>query len=152
MQHADNAGANSTHIRGERQECSTYDVMITGELSIDITQLNKSNLFVTFNDADSCYGRISPELCSIILRRDGCPPKSLASYHSKTITHMAYKILTAHGELIISIINTIQLSLGGTGQCSTGSRVLWYCHIDPLLAALTTFSPGFQFTDVINLI
>ena len=61
---------------------------------------------------------------------------------------MKHKILTAYGESINAIINTIQRKLGGTGQGSAGSRVSWHCHMEPLLAALSKFSPGFQFVDV----
>ena len=39
-------------------------------------------------------------------------------------------------------------NLDGTGQGSAGSGVSWHCHMEPLLDALTQFSPGFQFTDV----
>ena len=64
---------------------------------------------------------------------------------------MKHKILTAHGESIAEIINTLQNKLGGTGQGSAGSGVSWHCHMEPLLSALTQFSPGFQFTDVTKL-
>ena len=151
MRHADHAGANSNQTHGGRQGRSTYDAMIISQLSTDITRLNRSNLLVKFNDADGCYDRMRPELCSIVLRRDGCP-KSVASCHSKTITHMKHKILTAHGESIITIINTLLLKLGGTGQGSAGSGPSWHCHMEPLIDALIKFSPGFQFTDITNTI
>ena len=64
---------------------------------------------------------------------------------------MKHKILTAHGESIAEIINTLQNKLGGTGQGSAGSGVSWHCHMEPLLNALTQFYPGFQFTDVTKL-
>ena len=67
MRHADNAGVNSTQTHGGRQGRSTYDAMIISQLTTDIRRLNKSNLLVTFNDADGCYNRVRPELCSIVL-------------------------------------------------------------------------------------
>ena len=151
MRHADHAGVNSNQTHGGRQGRSTYDAMIISQLSTDITRLNRSNLLVKFNDADGCYDRMRPELCSIVLRRYGCP-KSIATCHSKTITHMKHKILTANGESIITIINTLPLKLGGTGQGSAGSGPSWHCHMEPLLDALIKFSPGFQFTDITNTI
>ena len=57
MRHVDNAGVNSVQTHGGRQGRSTYDAMIISQLSTDVTRLNKSNLLVTFNDADGCYDR-----------------------------------------------------------------------------------------------
>ena len=71
MRHADTAGANSTQTHGGRQGRSTYDAMIISQLTTDITRLNRSNLLLMFNDADGCYDRMRPELCSIVLRRVG---------------------------------------------------------------------------------
>ena len=80
--------------------------MIIIQLTTDVTRLNKSNLLVTFNDTDGCYERMRPEICSIVLRRYGCP-KAVASCYYKSIVHMKHKILTAHGESIIEIIDTL---------------------------------------------
>ena len=68
MRHADSHGINSTQTHGGRQGRSTYDAMIIGQVSTDITRLNKSNLLVLFNDADGCYDRMRPELISVLLR------------------------------------------------------------------------------------
>ena len=65
---------------------------------------------------------------------------------------MKPKILTAHGEFIIEIINTLKRKIDGTGQDSAGIGVSWHYHMEPLHDALTQFSPGFQFTDVTKLI
>ena len=75
MRHADKFGVNSDQTHGGRQGRSTYDAMIISQLTNDITRLNKSNLLALFNDADGCYDRMRPELCSVTLRRDGCPQK-----------------------------------------------------------------------------
>lgn len=65
---------------------------------------------------------------------------------------MEYTILTVYGESIILIITTLQFKVGGTGRGNTGSRVSWYCQMEPLLDTLTTFFPEFQLTDVTNVI
>lgn len=80
MRHADNAGVNSMQTHGGRQGRSTYDVLIISVLTTYITRLNKSNLLLTFNDADGYCDRMCPELCSITLRRDG-GPKYVVSCH-----------------------------------------------------------------------
>ena len=92
-----------------------------------------------------------PELCSTVLRREGCP-KTVISCHSKIITEMDHKILIAHVESLMLFVNTLQLRLGGTGKGSGGSGFSRYCHMEPLLDALITLGPVFQFTDVTNLI
>ena len=113
MRHADGMGINSTQTHGGRQGRSTYDAMLISQLSNDITRLNHSTLITMFNDADGCYDQMRPELCSIALRRIGCP-KSVASCHSRTITHMVHRILTAHGVSHPTITNSLSLRLGGT--------------------------------------
>ena len=92
-----------------------------------------------------------PELYSIVLQCDGYP-KEVASCHYKAIVHIKHKIITAHGESIAETINTLQKTLGGTGQGSAGVGVSWHYHMEPLLDALTQYSLGFQFTDVTKLI
>lgn len=70
----------------------------------------------------------------------------------QTIVQMVHKILAAHGILIETNANMLTLKLDGTGQGSAESGVLWHCHMEPMLNALTQFSPRFQFTDVTHLI
>ena len=67
MRHADNAGTNNVETYGGRQGRCTYATMIISQLTKDITRLNKSNLYVAFNDADDCYDRMRPELYSVVL-------------------------------------------------------------------------------------
>ena len=136
MRHADGMVINSTQTHGGRQGRSTYDAMLISQLSNDITRLNHSTLITMFNDADGYYDQMRPELCSIALRRIGCP-KSVASCHSRTITHMVHRILTAHGVSHSAITNSPSLRLGDTGQGSAGSGVSWHCHMEPLLLGLT---------------
>lgn len=99
--------------------------MISNQLSTDITISNKSNVLITFNATDVCNDRMRVGLCSIVLRQIG-HAKGIVSCHSHTITQMEHKILTTHRESITSIVNTIGLKFGGTGQGSAGSGVLWY--------------------------
>lgn len=149
MQYADAMGVNSTQTHGCRQDCSTYDIMIISQLSNDITVLNHSNLLIMFNDADGCYNHMPPELRTIAIQRLGCP-RLVAYYHSCTSTHMVHIILTFHGISSSTIYNSLSLQLGGACQGSAGSGVSWHCHMEPLLQALTLFSPGFQFNDTTN--
>lgn len=67
---------------------------------------------------------------------------------SKNVVQMVHKTPTVHGISTDTIDNTLVLKLGGTNQGSTCSGVLWYYHIEPMLNALTQFSPGYQFTNV----
>ena len=59
----------------------------------------------------------------------------MASCLSKAIVQMKHKILTAHGETIIEMINTLERKLGGNGQSSAGSGDSWHCYTEPLLDA-----------------
>ena len=79
-------------------------------------------------------------------------PLPVFSYHSRTITHMVSRILTAHYESSVSINNTHGLKLGKNGQGCACSDVSWHYHMEPLLEGLPKFSHVFQFTDITNLV
>ena len=151
MKHTDKRGTTIAQTHKGCQGRSTYDAMVISQPSIDTTRLNWSNLIITFNDTDMCYRIIRHELYAIVLCRFGCP-RSVAVYHSLTIAQMTNKILTTHGKSIASLVKKSSLNLGGSGQGSADSGVLWHCHMESLLDALDKFSFSFQFTDISNMI
>jgi len=143
MRHTDSQRTNSNQTYGGRQGHITYDDMIISQLSTDITCLNRSNLLIIFNNADECYDRMCPQLYFLVLRRMSCP-KSVVSCYTRTLAHLVHKILTAHAVSTQSIT----LKFGGSCQGSAGSGASWHCYMEPLLDALSHYSPGCQFTDV----
>ena len=132
-------------------------------LLCDHSRIWKKTTAIFFNDAEGCYDRIPPNLCSLTMQSKGCP-ESIARCHTLVQKSMRHSIRIATGiskgiiqfattqKTVVEdgIITLMEGPTGGIGQGGGGGPIAWITVIIIMLMTYRRLNEGAKLNDCLG--
>lgn len=164
MHHITNNKIFDVDTYGSCKDKTVTEALISLQSIFEYCRILKQNMGMLFNDADGCYIQIPPNLAEIAKRQVGCP-KNIAQAHTQSQRKMKHYIKTGSGisdgyiqfvpilqMLMISGVVTMLLGLiGGVGQGSGGSPIIWFAALLIMIQAYKATHEGIKIVNAITL-
>jgi hypothetical protein len=131
---------------GSRPGRAANDIVLSKELTYDMTTQTLHNLAMMENDTTACFDRMIPSMVMLALRVHGVPA-TITTLIGNTLANMRYHIKTKLGGSERYYQHTTTQPIYGTGQGSMGSPCFWLLLSTILFKIMQRIAHGLRFED-----